>query len=142
MSHVEFELYRYGEGGLHAPKPVRQRAWAPRVDLTDLRQQFVVTFELAGVTPDQVKIIWNPDRNAIAVRGVRVGEPYPDGTAAHRLEIEYGEFYREVELPDVPLRAEAIKARMRNGMLVVVIPKDERAEAELLFRQTERIEEV
>ena len=41
----------------------------------------------------------------------------------HQIEIECGQFAREITLPDVPLDFDRAQAQMSHGMLTVIIPK-------------------
>ena len=108
-----------------APKLARQKEWAPRVDVFESADFVLVKVELAGVRMGQFVIQYSGDRHSILIRGER-----PDETcelnlsaAAHQLEIDYGQFAREIPLPDVALAVSEAQAQLANGMLAISIPK-------------------
>ena len=109
------------------PRGVASRSWEPRVDVYEEESRILVRVEIAGVRAEDISLHFVPERHALVVRGVRP-EPGPDGDkrAAHQLEIMYGEFAREVALPVVSIDARSIRAQVRNGMLMVSIPKLDR----------------
>ena len=108
-----------------APKLARQKEWSPRVDVFETTEFVLVKVELAGVRTGQFVIQYNGDRNSIVVRGERYDETceHNQQVAAHQLEIDYGQFAREIHLPDVSLAVGAAQAQLANGMLTISIPK-------------------
>jgi HSP20 family protein len=87
-----------------------------------------VKAEIAGVRGEDIQLMYLADRHALLLRGVRQDEG--DGShgksSVHQLEIFYGEFQREVKLPDVPIAIDRMKAQYRNGFLLVLLPKEQR----------------
>jgi HSP20 family molecular chaperone IbpA len=68
----------------------------------------------------------------VILRGRRNEEDFGhDRTGAFQLEIYYGDFEREVKLPDVEIVPQGMRATYRNGMLTVVLPKRSRSRAEI-----------
>jgi HSP20 family molecular chaperone IbpA len=61
----------------------------------------------------------------VVIRGKRPEEDFSEGqcTGAFQLEIYYGDFEREIKLPDVDIHAQEIRAAYRNGFLIVTLPK-------------------
>lgn len=108
-----------------APKLARQKEWAPRIDVFETAAHVLVKVELAGVRGGQFGIQYNGDRNSLIVRGERYDDTCDVNhqAAAHQLEIEYGQFARELNLPEVPLVIEDAQAQLSNGMLTIAIPK-------------------
>lgn len=105
------------------PKIARKRHWEPRVDINEDEREVIVTVEIAGVHGDEISLSLQPDANTLTVRGSRQ-EPASEGRRiAHQLEIPFGEFEREVILPDIPLAMNEVSAACKNGFLVVLIPK-------------------
>lgn len=108
------------------------RCWAPRVDLVELSDRFEIRAELAGVSQSAVQVLYLPDRHTVLIRGVRdhvAAESEPSAPGAeesarpHLLEIFYGAFSREIQLPDAPVEADAISSQLGNGVLCVTVPK-------------------
>ena len=104
------------------------RSWEPRVDLVEEEHRLLMKVEIAGVRGEDIQLLYVPERNCMLIRGFRPEEDHTDGrrTSIHQLEILYGDFQREVRLPDVSIDAERIRATYRNGFLLVMIPKYDR----------------
>jgi HSP20 family protein len=109
------------------PRVANARYWEPKVDLIEEQSQFLVKAELAGVKVDDIGLIYIPERHSLLIRGVRQEADLSDGCrqGAHQLEIYYGEFQREIKLPDSPIEPKSIRAQYKNGFLYVLIPKRE-----------------
>lgn len=107
------------------PKLARQKEWAPRVDVIETQDKVNIKVELAGVKAAHLGIQFNGERNALIIRGDRSDDTCDHGgpAAPHLLEIEYGQFAREITLPDLPLDIESSQALLANGMLNISIPK-------------------
>jgi HSP20 family protein len=102
-----------------------RRFWEPHVDLFEDERHFLIRAELAGIHPQQMQVVYLPDRHSVLVRGVRSDEDVPgfEKKACHQLEIFYGEFEREITLPADPVEPDHIKAQYRSGLLYLLIPK-------------------
>lgn len=111
------------------PQLARSKAWEPRVDLFETPAHLLLRVELAGVRAEDVKVSFNSERRSICLRGVRQEDPimHDSRAAIHQLEVLYGEFEREIELPGVKVLASAIRAHYANGFLTVWVPKSEGA---------------
>jgi HSP20 family protein len=111
------------------PVVASSRAWEPRIDLIEEEHRFLIKAEIAGVRGEDIQLLFVPEHHAVLIRGRREEEDLTDGsrTAIHQLEILYGEFQREVRLPDVSVDASNIRATYRNGFLLVMVPKQDNA---------------
>ena len=111
------------------PKLATGKCWVPKVDVIEESRRLIVKAELAGVRGDGISLLYVPERHSILLRGQRPEQDFSDGnrTGIHQLEILYGEFEREISLPNVAIDSEEIKAQFRNGILLVMIPKKDRA---------------
>jgi HSP20 family protein len=107
--------------------------WEPRIDLMEDEAHFYLKVELAGVRGEDLQLLYLPDSHSMLVKGVRREEECFDvrRTGCHQLEIYYGEFEREIELPQTPIEPGQVKAQFRNGFLYALIPK-----AKVAFRHT------
>ncbi|MFZ4506182.1 MAG: Hsp20/alpha crystallin family protein [Fimbriimonas sp.] len=141
MARKEVEEWFYSLGGdlpgesaclgTVRPRLANGRCWEPRLDLMEEERQFILRAELAGVRGEDIQLHYTPERHALLLRGHRA-EPIsnPDSHVGfYQLEIYYGEFMREIKLPDVSIDPDGIRAQYRNGFLVVVIPKRERTQS-------------
>ena len=108
------------------PKLATKTSWQPHVDVTHETDRVVVKAEIAGVRGEEIELTYVPDKHTLLLRGIRGEdvESEQERVGVFQLEILYGEFEREVPLPnDISLDLERIRAICRNGMLIVLIPK-------------------
>jgi HSP20 family protein len=139
MWHLSREMDRLVSsvfGGSFAPlfnSPWRSREfsggssiWAPRIDVEQREDSLVVSADLPGVQKDDVQI--EISEEGLTLSGQRREERESGSTEAGYRSVErnYGQFYRTIPLPDVVNR-EKLKATMRDGVLKITIPFDERA---------------
>jgi HSP20 family protein len=123
---VGSELQRLSHGMIQTRQTIVRRSfWEPRVDVLEDDTQFILKAEIAGVRGEEIQLLWDENNHAIVIRGNRRDEEHSDiGEAGcYQLEIYYGDFEREVSLPDVPVNVHGMKAHYRNGILTVRIPK-------------------
>jgi HSP20 family protein len=96
-----------------------QSRWLPAIDVSERDGQLHVHAELPGLKPEDVKVEVTDD--ALVIRGERKYEHEHHIGKAHHSERRYGEFYREIPLPE-GVQADQARAQFRNGMLEVSIP--------------------
>jgi HSP20 family molecular chaperone IbpA len=139
LDQISKEMRRLaGEMSGAGLKPARSKGWSPRVDLLETEGFVVIKVELAGVSADKVALHYSAQKHSLTIKGLRADESvFPnERQVAHQLEIDYGEFWREIALPDKPLNVEDVRASFRSGMLLLAIPKcDER-------RKTGRVKKI
>ena len=139
LEQIAKEMERLtGEISGAAPKLARSKGWSPRIDVLETEENVVLKAELAGVQPEEVTLHFSSQRQTLTVKGVRHDESlFPqDKQVPLQLEIEYGEFWREVALPDVSLDLEGVRARFDNGIMFVVIPKCAEASPTVILKKT------
>ena len=103
-----------GEGGASI-------AWTPLVDVREEPDRFIVEADVPGVTTADIEI--SAEKGVLTIRGQRrprSGDGGDPGFA--RIERPIGTFMRRFSLPE-NAQADAIKARLVNGVLEVGIPK-------------------
>lgn len=94
--------------------------WAPRVDIREDEQRFVILADIPGVDPAQIEV--NMDKGVLTIKGERdAGHSDKDGKFT-RAERARGAFHRRFALPD-SADAEGITAHGKLGVLEIVIPK-------------------
>jgi HSP20 family protein len=123
------------------PNFARRAGWEPRYDLFETPDEVILKVELPGIKVDQILIHYSPERHSLLIRGERT-EPTPAtcATAALHLEIDYGEFAREVPLPDAALDLSQVQSSLSQGLLTIRAPKKKDGEAEFRARFTVRSE--
>ena len=96
--------------------------WAPRVDLSETKQEYKVNVDLPGVKKDDISV--KVEDNRLIIKGVRSEEKKEEGEDFIRTERTYGSFYRTMVLPQMA-DSDAIDAKFSAGELLIRIPKTE-----------------
>ena len=107
--------------------------WAPAVDIREEKDRFVLYADIPGVEPAQISITM--DNGVLTIKGERGEESEQERETYKRMERARGVFYRRFSLPDTA-DAERISARGNNGVLEVVIPKQERLQPRRIAVET------
>jgi HSP20 family protein len=103
--------------------------WAPRVDIAETDEAFVIKVEIPEVNKDDVKV--TVDNGVLTIRGERKQEKEEEGKKFHRVERHYGSFARSFTLPD-NVDETKVTASFKDGMLKLQIPKAEEAKPEVI----------
>jgi HSP20 family protein len=99
-------------------------AWFAPTDVSEDADGIQIAMELPGVEPDDVRL--SLENNILSIRGEKKHQSEQQNERAHRIERTYGTFERTFVLPST-VDPEKIEARYENGVLLVTIPKAERA---------------
>ena len=99
----------------------RERLWAPAMDISESKDAYAVTLELAGANKDDVTVECHD--NVLTVKGEKRDEREEKGEHRHYVERTYGSFTRSFRLPADA--SDEIKASFREGVLTVEIAKHE-----------------
>lgn len=99
-----------------------ETGWAPRADVHENDNAFVVQLDLPGVEKDNVKVKFEDD--TLVVSGERKYESNVDEKNFHRVERIYGSFTRSISIPK-EVDSEKISASFKNGVLEITLPKTE-----------------
>ncbi len=92
----------------------------PRYDLVETANEYFLTFDLPGLSRDEVEIITQGDQ--VIVSGDRERPELSEGDQVRRTERQFGRFRRSVRVPaDVEL--DAVRARLTDGVLTVTLPR-------------------
>jgi HSP20 family protein len=98
--------------------------WFAPTDVSEDTNSLRITMELPGVNPDDVRL--SLENNILTIRGEKKHDQEESNERVHRFERTYGVFERTFALPNT-VDPENIEARYENGVLLVTIPKAERA---------------
>jgi HSP20 family protein len=98
--------------------------WAPSVDISETDEEYLVKAEIPEVDKKDVKV--TVQDGVLSIQGERRQEREEKGKRFHRVERAYGTFLRTFELPD-GIDEEKVKAEFKDGMLLVHLPKTEKA---------------
>lgn len=99
--------------------------WAPRVDVAETDDSFLIRAELPGIDPDSIDV--TVEENVLSISGERTFEVVADDDATiapryRRREIREGSFARKIRLA-ADVDVDAVAASSSNGILEVTVPK-------------------
>ncbi len=97
-----------------------QHKFSPNLDVVETANEFVVSVDLPGVKPEDVKV--EVEDGKLTVTGNRETVVQENAKHVHRVERSKGSFHRVVSLPR-DIDADRIDARYENGVLHVTLPK-------------------
>jgi HSP20 family protein len=101
--------------------------FAPAVDITEEKEDYVLRAELPGVSKENIKIEVKENRLTLSGKKESSSGEGAEGRSGYRYsESRYGTFARVFELPR-NVSGEAIRAEHANGVLVLRIPKAKEA---------------
>jgi HSP20 family protein len=101
---------------------VETSQWAPRVDIKEEPNRFIVLADIPGVDPEQIDITM--ENQVLTIKGEKVLESEDKKDNYTRKERFEGRFYRHFTLPETA-DSEQISAQYRKGVLEISIPKKE-----------------
>jgi len=96
----------------------RSHVWRPPTDVFETDEAVVVRVEIAGMQENDFSIII--DGRLLSIRGLR--SDVLERRAYHQMEIRFGEFATDVELP-YQISVSEIEAVYSNGFLQIRLPK-------------------
>lgn len=106
-------------------------AWRLPLDVYSTAEEIVITANVPGVKPEDVKITFEGD--VLTIQG-ELPKPLENVEYIMR-ERRYGPFSRSLTF-NVPVNADAIEATFQNGVLTVVVPKAEAVKPKHIKVQT------
>ncbi len=131
MTHVNFKSGQTRQSQSSSSKPYyyvtglvnwhltpRPNMWRPPTDVYETEEKIIIRVEVAGMHDGEFSISF--DQGVLLISGLR--QEIAEKRAFHQMEINYGEFLTEVEIP-VPIDLEKIEAIYQDGFLKVTLPK-------------------
>jgi HSP20 family protein len=106
-------------------------SFRPQVDALETETSFQLEIALAGFKKEDIKLDFEDGK--LTISGERKFDAERKDRKYQFLETNYGRFSRSFTLPE-NIQEGAIEARFENGLLTVVLPKDEK---KVLKRQIE-----
>lgn len=101
------------------------RRWLPATDLVETDGHYVLTSDIPGVKPEDVKVELEDD--VLTISGSRETSRRSEEGGVRRLERASGEFSRSLTLPS-GIDPEGIEASFEHGVLEVRVPKPVQAQ--------------
>lgn len=99
--------------------------WVPPADIREEKDRFVLVLDVPGVEPADIDV--SMENGILSIRGERKAGARSESEGYRRVERVAGTFFRRFTLPDTA-NADSVSARTTNGVLEVVIPKQERVQ--------------
>lgn len=101
-------------------------SWKPAVDIYETDLSIILTIELPGVKKEDVSIEIRD--NLLTITGERWNDKDIEDRRYYRRERCEGQFHRAFRLQD-PVQPEMIKAKFKDGVLKIEIPKTNETKA-------------
>jgi HSP20 family protein len=111
---------------LPAATTFQEVSWRPAADVYRTRYGWLVKFDLAGVRPEDIRVVLHGRR--LTVQGLRRDCTEEEGCHYYSMEIAYSYFERRLELP-ANLEPADVATEYRDGMLLVRIRTEAPREA-------------
>jgi len=105
-------------------KDISEGIWSPCVDISETKDDLVITAEIPGMKKDDIKISLND--NILTLKGEKRQEKVVDEENYHRIERSYGALHRSFTLPTT-VQQDRVKASYKDGVLQITLPKAEEA---------------
>lgn len=101
-------------------KRLPAKEWEPPVDIYENDESFVLEVDIPGIPLQQVEV--EVEEGSLHIKGNRLFEEDVPSDKILKQERSYGEFHRVFSLPTNTVY-EKVKARLKDGVLTVTIPK-------------------
>lgn len=105
----------------------------PKIDILETKTAIVVSAELPGIDEDKVDV--EIMDNVMTISGEKAEDKVEEGEGYHYKESHTGVFTRSFVLP-ADVKAEKADAEMKNGVLVITVPKVEPKQAKKVSIKT------
>jgi len=93
------------------------------VDISETENEIIVRADLPGFSKDEVSV--NATENTLTIEAKHREEKKERGEKYYTVERKFGSFRRVISLP-VEVEPEKASARMKDGVLEVILPKKEK----------------
>ena len=97
---------------------------SPALNLREDSKSYIVSTEIPGLEKDEIDISFQEGN--LIISGERTEEKNEKDTKWHLKETQYGKFQRTINIP-YGVDSSKIKADLKNGVLIVTIPKSEKS---------------
>lgn len=94
--------------------------WQPRLNIAETEKAYIISAELPGV--EEKDITLELREGLLTLSGKREQKTESKDHNFHRIESFYGEFSRQIQLPET-IETDKVEAKFKNGVLDVTIPK-------------------
>ncbi len=102
--------------------------FAPRLDVKENDDEYVITVELPGLEEKDFDISLEED--VLTIKGEKKSQHEEDREGYHHVETVSGHFERRLRVPE-GIDADSVKASFTNGVVSVALPKTEQPQPEV-----------
>lgn len=126
LNRLHDEIGRMFDDGMNVGELTSaSNAWSPAVDIQEEENRYVLNADLPGVNAEDIDITL--EHGVLTIQGERKAEQTSEDKRGYRrIERFHGRFVRSFALPDTADN-EKVDARLKDGVLHVIIDKKERA---------------
>jgi HSP20 family protein len=114
-------------GEFPAERVLPERMRVPSVDVVDRPNDILVRAEMPGMTKESIRVDATPE--SLTLCGEMKEEKEERGEQFYRRERRMGMYQRVIPLP-VQIKPSEVKARYKDGILEVTLPKTEEAKTQ------------
>ena len=97
-----------------------KQVFCPRMDFSESKTQYKITIEVPGIAVKDIKV--ETENRVLYISGEKKQQIDEKDQKTHRQECRYGEFKRELLLPEDAI-VENIQAKCEHNMLYITIPR-------------------
>lgn len=97
-----------------------KRVFFPRMDSSETKTHYLITLEVPGIAVKDIKV--ETEHRVLYISGEKKRQIDEKDQKQHRKECLYGEFKRELALPEDAL-TDGIQATCKEHVLTIMIPK-------------------
>lgn len=116
---------RFGFGnGDDIDREYENAVWSPLSDIYEDQDNYVLTMDLPGIRKEDVKISYADGQ--LNISGDRKQEKESKNGTYHRMERNYGKYFRTFTLPK-KIKVDKIDAEFKDGQLTITVPKADEA---------------
>ncbi|MCE5327696.1 MAG: Hsp20/alpha crystallin family protein [Planctomycetaceae bacterium] len=102
-----------------------EHAWLPALDVAETEDRVIVEADMPGVKPEDIDI--SVQNGTLCISGQKKESHEEKTENYYHVERRTGSFRREIPLP-TPVNSEKVEATFKEGVLKIVLPKDEKAQ--------------
>lgn len=106
----------------HPLNVMLQPVWRPPTDVFETDTHVVIKMDIAGMNERDIEVTFCPQTLILRISGKRSDGHAGRKLACQQMEIIYGNFMREIELPE-NIDPQGITRGYRNGFLEILVPK-------------------
>lgn len=136
MYHFELKPFGKWHPAMEWEKEVERvfgaktETYNPACEITDNEKAFFISLDVPGLKKDELEI--EVKDNELTIKGERKSNRATDKNTVVRTEKRYGKFQRVFTLAQ-NVNTEAIEASFENGVLEIVLPKEEKAQSKKII---------